>query len=345
MPIVTELIIEQYGAHLGRHSERLVLSKGGEKLAEAPLMHLETVLIASPGVSVSASAIEGCCEHGIPIHFLSELGEPYASLYAAGLTGTVLTRRAQLTAYDDGRGLALAVALSEGKLQNQAGLLRYAAKYRKEKAPDTYYSLIAMAEAVEGHLRELRGLLADEPSLPLEEARGKLLSIEGRAAKPYWDGVGLLLDEKWQFPGRRGRGARDPVNSCLNYGYGVLYGQVERALVLAGLDPYAGFLHADRPGKPSMVLDAIEEFRQPAVDRTVLAVLNRGMHVQLDEECRLDEETRRTLADAVLKRLAADTEYGGKHLSLNGAIQCQARQAATFLRGERETYEPFICRW
>lgn len=351
MPIVTELIVEEYGAHLGRHSERLVLTKAREKLLEVPLMHLESVLIASPGVSVSALAIEGCCEHGIPIHFIDELGQPYAALYSSGLTGTILTRRAQLTAYDNGRGLALAVSLTSAKLRHQAGLLRYAAKYRKERAPDTYYSLQAMADAVEGHVAELKRLAAttdgdgaaENPSL--DDIRSQLLSCEGRAAKPYWDGVDLLLDEKWEFPGRKGRWARDPVNCCLNYGYGILYGQTERALVLAGLDPYAGFLHADRPGKPSMVLDAIEEFRQPVVDRTVLAVLNRNMHIEIDENGRLDEESRHNLADAVLKRLAAETEYGGKHSSLKGVIQNQARFAATYLRGERDVYEPFACRW
>src|SRR5438477_161295 len=78
-------------------------------------------------------------------------------------------------------------------------------------------------------------------------------------------------------PGRETRGAVDPLNSALNYGYGVLYAQVEQALILAGLDPYAGFLHADRPGKPSLVLDLIEEVRQTVVDRTVIGLVNRGM--------------------------------------------------------------------
>ncbi|MER3513307.1 MAG: CRISPR-associated endonuclease Cas1, partial [Chloroflexota bacterium] len=81
-----------------------------------------------------------------------------------------------------------------------------------------------------------------------------------------------------------------------NYGYGILYGQVERALVLAGLDPYAGFIHVDRPGKPSLVLDLIEEFRQAVVDRTVLGLVNKGVALEQDEEGRLTEGTRRMLA-------------------------------------------------
>jgi CRISPR-associated protein Cas1 len=77
------------------------------------------------------------------------------------------------------------------------------------------------------------------------------------------------MPEQYDWPGREGRGAQDPLNSLLNYGYGILYGQVEQAIILAGLDPYAGFLHADRPGKPSLTLDLIEEFRQVAIDRVV----------------------------------------------------------------------------
>jgi CRISPR-associated protein Cas1 len=349
MPIIRELVVDQYGAHLTRHSERLVLSQKGNKLLEAPLMHLECVLVASPGVSVSASAIAACCEHGIPVHFITELGEPYAALYSAGLTGTVLTRRAQLAAYGDGRGLALAMSMGRGKLLNQAGLLRYAAKYRKETSPALHQQLIELSELVEDHTRELERLAGQCPAADqvqaLDDYRSQLLSIEGRAAKYYWDGVGILIEAKWRWPGRQGRGASDPVNCCLNYCYGILYGQVERALVLAGLDPYGGFLHADRPGKPSLVLDAIEEFRQPAVDRTVLAVLNRGQSIAQGDDGLLDQATRHTLAEAVLKRLATETEYADKRFQLGSVIQSQARRIASYLRGEQEVYQPFIQKW
>ena len=351
MPIVRELVVDQFGVHVTKHSERLVLRSRGQKLQEVPLMHLQSVLIASPGVSLSSSAIAACCEHGIPIHFVSERGDPYAALYSAGLTGTVLTRRGQIAAYDDGRGVALAIAMGRGKVQNQAGMLRYAAKYRKETAPEVHERLVLLADQVEEHLVEFGRLGGaesddeDEGGTGLDGLRAQVLSTEGRAAKYYWEGVGLLLDEKWGWPGRKGRGARDVVNCCLNYGYGILYGQAERALVLAGLDPYAGFLHADRPGKPSMVLDLMEEFRPVVVDRTVLAVLNRNMPIAQGEDGLLTEESRRTLADAVLKRLHAATEYGGKRLTTGSVIQAQARRVAAYLRGEREGYEAFVQRW
>src|SRR5881409_3033564 len=82
--------------------------------------------------------------------------------------------------------------------------------------------------------------------------------LEGRAAQGYWSQIASIIPAELAWPGRETRGATDPFNAALNYGYGILYGQVEQALTLAGLDPYGGFLHADRPGKRSLVLDLIE---------------------------------------------------------------------------------------
>ncbi len=341
MPIIQHLIVDQYGAFLGKHSERLRVSKGKEKLVEAPLLTLEMVLVTTRGVSISADAVRACSERGIPIHFLGYGGKPYASLYAAGLTGTVRTRRAQLLAFEDERGVALAKAFASGKVQNQANLLKYMAKYRKAKDLKLHDEVRAAAEKVSKHVSEISGLRAER----VDELRPQLLSAEGRAAKEYWSAVKSLLLADLDWPGRRTRGAKDPLNSALNYGYGILYSQVERAAVLAGLDPYAGYLHADRPGKPSLVLDMIEEFRQTVVDRTVFGLVNKGVNIALDERGRLDEPTRRTLAEKVLARLEAGERYERKKQSLRIILQTQARHVATFVRGDRAKYTPFVARW
>src|SRR5690242_5913048 len=120
MTIVQDLYADQFGAHIGKYSERLKLTRGGETLVQAPLLHLESVTVASKGVSISADAIEACCERGIPIHFITSSGDSYASLYSAGLGATVLTRRAQLDAYHDERGCSISLAVVEGKILNQA---------------------------------------------------------------------------------------------------------------------------------------------------------------------------------------------------------------------------------
>lgn len=116
--------------------------------------------------------------------------------------------------------------------------------------------------------------------------------------------------------------------------------------MLAGLDTYAGFLHADRPGKPSLVLDLIEEFRQCVVDRTIIGLLNKHVPLDQDDEHRLTESTRRKVAEKVLERLDASAElYEGKRQALRFILQCQARHLASFLRGDREQYTPFVAGW
>jgi CRISPR-associated protein Cas1 len=341
MPITQHLIVDEYGAFIGKYSGRLRVTKDKEKLAEAPLLHLEQVVVTGKGITLSAEVLQACCSAGIPIYFVDGRGRPYAALYAAGLTGTVLTRREQLLAYTDRRGLELAMSFARGKINNQAGFLRYTAKYRQETDADLHQELRWCADEVRDHLEELRHLQGNTA----DEIRGQLLSAEGRAAKKYWSALKQIIPEQYDWPGRKGRGARDPVNASLNYGYGILYGQIERALVLAGLDPYGGFIHADRPGKPSLVFDLIEEFRQVVVDRTIVGMANKGMKLDLDENGLLVKKSRRAIAEKVLARLEAPERYERRRQPLRVIIQSQARHIATFVRGDRAAYEPFVAHW
>ncbi|MBM3190077.1 MAG: CRISPR-associated endonuclease Cas1 [Chloroflexi bacterium] len=341
MAIVRDLIIDQYGAFLGKHQGRLVVTVKGEKQAEAPLMHLQRILVTGRGVSLSSDVIFACCSEGIPIHFLDSRGKPYAGLYSAGLTGTVLSRREQLAAYLDERGLTLGRRLAWAKIANQAALLRYMAKYRKEAAPEQYALLQVHTERLLAHHVELEGL----QGRCIDDIRERLLSVEGRAAHYYWAALQAIVPEEYGWPGRRGREAQDAINAALNYGYGILYSQVERACILAGLDPYAGYVHADRPGKPSLVYDLIEPYRVPAVDRVVVGLANKRVALRLDDRQRLDEGTRRLLAEHVLARLDKPERHEGKRAPLRVILQDEARHLATFLRGERENYEPFVVAW
>jgi CRISP-associated protein Cas1 len=335
------LFVQDKGAFIGKHQGRLRVSKDKARLQEAPLLHLQQVIISGGGVAISSDAVAACAEEGIPIHFVSSTGTPRASLYSAGLTGTVLTRRAQLRAYDGPQGVALAQAFTQGKLQNQANLLRYAAKYRKETDPELFATLSAAALEVADSLQAARDLAG----ATVDELRERLMGIEGRYAARYWGVLAGLVPAELGWPGRETRGAGDPFNQALNYGYGVLYAQVEHALVLAGLDPYAGLLHADRPGKPSLVLDLIEEFRQAVVDRTLLGQVTRGWTIGREEDGRLDAPTRARIAEKVLERLESTEAYEGKRQPLRHILQCQARRIATFVRGERPAYTPFVMGW
>lgn len=349
MGIIEHLVVDDYGAHLGKHSERLMVTKNGVTVAQAPLIHLESVLIANQGVSLSAEAVRECTERGIPIYFISGTGTAYASLYSAGLTGTAATRRAQLEAFHTLRGLLLVLAVGTGKMQNQANFLKYVAKYRKETDPSLYQELRRCAAEVIDQVIEferIRGYPEYQSGVvTVDDLRAELMGIEGCAAQRYWSAIRMILPEKYGFPGRVGRGATDPVNAALNYGYGILYGQIERSLVLAGLDPFAGFLHVDRPGKPSLTLDFIEEFRPVVVDRTVIGMANKQVDFQQDDQHLLTKETRRVLAEKVQERLESEALYEGKRHPIRAIIQKQARHLATYLRGDRLVYEPFQMSW
>jgi len=339
MPVVKHLIADQFGSHVGKYSQRLKVTQNGQVLAQAPLLHLEEVSVLSRGVSVSADALEACCERGIPVFFIDSVGTPYASVYSAGLMGTVLTRREQLRAFDDRRGVVLGLAIATGKLQNQSITLKYFSKSRKDTPTGEALRLAALE--VLDYLAWLDRLSGEK----VDDLRGGILAAEGNAARRYWEAVRLILPESYDWPGRQGRGALDPINSLLNYGYGILYGQVERAQVLAGLDPYAGFVHVDRPGKPSLVLDMIEEFRQVAVDRVVFGLAARNFSVNQDQQGRLSDDTRRTYAEHIIHHLEATVRYEGKRYPLRQVVQMQARRLAAFLRGERDSYEPYKADW
>ena len=336
-----ELIVEGRGTFVSKHQGRLRVSREQKMVSEVPLIHLERVIIVDNSVALSSDVVRVCSEEGIPIHFLSSRGRAIASLYSAGLTGTVLTRRAQLLAYENEKGVATAKAMIAGKLENQGNLLRYIAKYRKETEPTLHEELMLIALETRDYLHELELLTADK----VEYIREQLMSVEGRAAQKYWHAVGRIIPADLQWPGRVTQGATDPFNSILNYGYGILYGQVEQALTLAGLDPYGGFLHADRPGKPSLVLDLIEEFRQPIVDRAVIALVNKRLIIEQDEDARLLETTRMKIIEKIRERIESTEMYEKKRQTLRYILQNQARHLACFLRGEREQYNPFLAGW
>lgn len=337
------LVIEDFGVFVGKHSERLRVSLKGEVKVEAPLLYLRQVIVKGRGVSLSTDLLLACAERGIAVHVVGY--QAGASLYTDGLTGTVQTRRSQLLAYDDTRGVELAIAIAQAKLRNQAGLLRYHARSRKQTAPDTSQELKVIAAEVDDHQAELDDL-AGRGASAISDLRPALLSIEGRAAQRYWKGVKCLVPGELNWEGRRHRGARDAFNSALNYGYAILARQVEQAIVLAGLDPFAGFVHVDRPGKPSLTLDLIEEFRQAVVDRVVLGMVNRSVALPMTDTGMLQDEARKALAHAVIGRIEESAEpYEGKRRTLREIIQSQARHIATVLRGQRPQHQGFVAKW
>ncbi len=336
-----QLILDRYGLFLSKHSERLRVKTEGQIVEEVPLIHLDSILVTSRGVAISSDVVEVCSERGIDLFFIAGNGEVYGRLGSPTLVGTVKTRREQMIALGDKRGLLLGKAFALGKILNQKNVLKYFGRYRKAVDQDLYGLIEKACRKLEEHEQELASV--DAPDI--DKVREIILSIEGRSAALYWDVVKELLGDEIKWPGREGRGAKDPVNSALNYGYGILYGQIEKVIILSGLDPYGGFIHTDRAGKPSLVLDLIEEFRQQIVDRSILALIGKGTEISVNEEAMLDEKSRKTIAQKIFERLDAEERYEGMKQKLKTITLKQAQAIASFLRGDRGIYKPFVGSW
>jgi CRISPR-associated protein Cas1 len=333
-----------FGGYVGKKSERLVLKKkDGKVVWQITFDHLHELQLASSGLSVSVDAVAALADRGVRVSIVGYDGRPVAQVASPMLTASVQTRRAQLDALENGRGLLLARAIAAGKVLNQARLLKYCVKNVRQTEPEMYQ---AIQEKVSTMLRARRDILHG-PWSNLEKARAMIMGLEGQAAKVYWAGVSQLIEKQAEFTHRAHRGAGDFVNSLLNYGYGVLYSQVWGAIQNAGLEPFAGYLHTDRPGKPSLVLDLTEEFRAPVVDRTVIAALRLGQ-LQAPEERNgkgLNADTRAILVDRLLRRLESRERWKGAEYQVRSIIQMQARQVVSFLTGRLTRYQPFRFKW
>ena len=335
----SQLVLSGFGLFLRKKSERLLVKKGKTLVYQFPFFRLTEVVVASRGIGLSSDVVQELCQRGIRVSFLDNRGQPYAMLTSPMLSATIQARREQLLAFHDERGLSFARAIIVGKLTNQERLLRYFGKYLKKADPERFALLEPLAKTLKAHKAKVKAVTGG----CIDECRDTLMGLEGAAGRLYWDGVRHILGQKVEFFGREHRGATDAVNSMLNYGYGMLYAQVWGAVLNAGLEPFAGFLHVDRPGKPSLVLDLVEEFRQPVVDRAVLAHVNLGEEIRLTQGL-LEAETRKALVQRVLERLQATEKYRGKRYQVRSIMQMQARRLASHVRGDG-TYKAFTFKW
>jgi group II intron reverse transcriptase/maturase/CRISPR-associated endonuclease Cas1 len=339
---VSELVVSTPGAFLGKTSERVVVRQDRRNVCEIPTFRLTGITVASRGISLSADLIVHCAEHDIPVLFLTPQGKVAAVLSAPessrGAVGLLQLQAVSASA----PAVALAAAFVEGKIRNQLNLLKYLHKYRKRTHPDFAAAFGPAVEAMRSRLGDLRAIrrLSD-----LETARGQLFSVEGRAAQEYWALVGLALRGRVEFPGRQRQGARDLVNSLLNYSYAVLQARVHLALLRAGLAPQISFLHTLQPkGQPTLVFDLMEEFRSQVVDRSVLTLFGRRQPLEISPDGWLTEDTRRRLIRHVYDRLATLVRFRGKELKLDEVIQHQAHLLVRHLKGEAK-YRPFVAKW
>ncbi len=337
------IILEDFGTFLGKKGDRFVVKQKGKTLGEFPVSQVERIIISSSGSSLSSSAIYLAVENRIPIAFTYTDGTPFGFLTPTRGHGTVLTRRAQYLHAASPYATHLSKGFIDGKTMNQRNLLNMWAKSRTRTSPEIAKHLYNLSYEVDTIRNELDLV---EGSMNVEK-RQNLMNIEGRIAAHYWEGVGLVIPNSFEFTTRNTRGAVDPFNMLLNYGYGILYSEVWSAVSTAGLDPFAGFLHVDRPGRPSLVLDLIEEFRQQVVDRIIVRLTIqktiKPSGIVVSQE--LTKDARSTLASTVIERLAQKVDYEAKKISIKNIIVRQAWAIARYLKDETNQYKPFYQRW
>jgi CRISPR-associated protein Cas1 len=333
MAIVEELIVSDYGAFVGVKGGRLYIEIPDKPRSEAPLMHLRNLLVLTRSASISAATYFACADAGVMVNLIDPVDGDCLSMLSNKMTTVVQTRRSQLEAVNSLYGVAIAKRMAIGKITSQAQNLRYIAR-RQEGEIGTH--LKETATELLGYADQVAKLEAQS----LDEIRNQMMGYEGYGARLYWQALAPLIPAEYDWHGRTGRGAKDPVNVLLNYGYGILYGEVQQALYRAGLEPYAGLIHTDRPGKPSLTCDLIEEFRAPIVDRAVIGLINRHYTVSFDDNGLLTRDMRRNFAEHILNRLRAQGVYDQKRYELRSIIQKQARKLATAFRAEAD-YTPY----
>ncbi len=324
-----QLIVTGYGFFLGKTGDRILLKRKGEKKGEYPTRELEFILITGKG-TISTDAISLAVNSGVPIFFTYSSGFPYSSIMPIVSTGSASTRREQILAYYDERGVELAKEFVRGKLVNQSNLLKQAALSRGRTDQQVRSRLESAAEYVLG-IADLVSSVKGELRLGVAD---QLRSMEGRGANVYWEAYSSMIPPRLGFRGRVKRGATDLINSLLNFGYGYLRARVIASIFYAGLDPYAGYLHEDRAGRPSLALDLMEEFRPLVVDR---AVLNLVARKKVSGDWLGDDGlTKRALSEllkALDERMNHKLGLSGRKYKISTLIRIQARAIVSHLKG------------
>lgn len=325
-----DLFIDTYGTKIGSSGERIVLSFPNTKeKKEYPIRRIEKIVILRPA-SLTTHAVKLAFENDVDIVYLGSFGKPIGRFFSSGPKGLANLRRAQLEVSTSEKGFELAKTLIKGKCINQINYLRYLGyKHKKDFSKE---------------LLQAQTIFDTIDSLPTtEKSKGQLLGIEGYIADKYFSGLRTLF----YFPGRQPQG-RDKFNSALNYGYGILYNEVERACLYVGLDPYMGLYHSERYGKPALVLDLVEEFRVPVVDVTIFPLfIEKKLSKQNCFESmgkgqyQLSPEGKSIVVKAVMENLNKMVTWHGKSYTLKAVIENQIRALARYFTGQEEKYAPF----
>lgn len=338
--LLNTLFVTTQGAYLSRDGETVLVRVEHENKLRVPI-HTLGGIVCFGQVSCSPPLMELCGDRNVAISFLSEQGRFYARVQGP-VSGNVLLRREQYRRADSQHESAeIARSIVLAKIANCRAVLLRAGRDR----PDTPES--AQTEAAS---KRLAWLLNDlrQPA-PLEVVRGR----EGDAARIYFEVFDHLITtqkDDFFFRERSRRPPLDNVNALLSFTYTLLVHDVAAALETVGLDPAVGFLHRDRPGRPSLALDLMEEFRPILADRITLSLINRqqvkgkGFRKTESGAVTMDDATRKEVLVAYQKRKQEEIQHPflNETLAVGLLPHVQAMLLARYLRGDLDGYPPFL---
>lgn len=331
------LLVNKPGMFIGLTSRGVTISQKGKVVAYHHPDNLSQIVITGQGVSMSSNLISFCLNRRIPIDFFDNQGTHLGSIInSKSIQNSLWVKQASA---DPLLRNIIALGIIEGKIKNQHALLKYFNKYHKAHYPDLQPKMEMMEQVVEDFKSwRKKAKPADDDFMQ------KLLGHEAQVAIRYWDYIRQLFsDDHVNFEHREHQGAKDLVNSMLNYGYAILYVRVWQALLAAHLNPFDSLIHAHREGKPTLVYDMIEIFRSQVVDRVVISLIQKGQDLEVRNGL-LTDKTRQLLVKSVMERLARYEKCQGQEMKMEQIILRQAKQLAKAFEGE-EKFKPYVAKW
>lgn len=334
------LYVLTQGSYLSKTGETVSIRVDDEETLRIPILNLEGI-VCFGNVLCSPFLLGLCGDRGVAVAFLSRRGRFLGRVHGA-TSGNVLLRRGQYRRAD-ARDHALEIArnIVVGKLANcRTVVLRSLRDHPQEAEEDARSrAVVALARHVES-AREARDL---------DQLRG----VEGGGAREYFGCFDALIrthSNEFRFDGRSRRPPRDRVNAVLSFVYTLLVNDLTGAVEGVGLDPQVGFLHRDRPGRPSLALDLMEELRPFLADRLALSLINRGQLAPRDFVERPDggvwlRERGRKVVIKTYQERKEDTlthPYLEEKTTVGMLAHLQALLMARHIRGDLDGYPPFL---
>ncbi len=331
------LLVNKPGTFIGMTNRGITITERGKVIARHHAENLSQIVITGQGVSLSSNLVSFCMSQKIPIDFFDYQGKHLGSIITAKyLQNTLWSKQGRATQTLKNE---IALGIISGKIRNQFALIKYFNKYHKRIYPNLQAKFLMIRQEAETFNSWRKTV-----STTSDDFMHKLIGHESQMAIRYWDYIReLISDDNVDFTQREHHGAKDLVNSMLNYGYAILYVRVWQALLAAKLNPFDSIIHVRQEGKPTLAYDMVEIFRSQVVDRMVISLIQKGQDIEVRNGL-LTDTSRQLLAKSVMERLARYERYHGEEMKMETIIQRQATLLAKVFEGTAK-FKPYVAKW